>query len=135
MGTVSQPPAAADDEQLLLVPASPRTVARAAAKKRPAKAPPGLAEHDPVAEGVVDVPLAHLDRRFEDSVPAPLAAAAVVGARVKVRFAGQALDGFITARKAAAEHEGRLAPLRRVVSPEPVLAPQVERLCTAVAER
>ncbi|WP_426566880.1 primosomal protein N' [Angustibacter sp. McL0619] len=134
-GTVSEHSAGADDEQLVLVPGSPRTAARAAARKRPAKAPPGPAEHDPVAEVVVDVSLPHLDRRFEYSVPAPLADTAVPGARVKVRFAGQDRDGFITARKAHADHEGRLTSLRRVVSAEPVLSPQLERLCRAVADR
>jgi primosomal protein N' (replication factor Y) len=132
---VTEPPAAADDEQLVLVPDSPRTAARAAARKRPVKPPAGLAAHDPVAEVVVDVSLAHLDRVFEYSVPAPLADSAVPGARVKVRFAGQDRDGYITARKARAEHEGRLTSLRRVVSAEPVLSPQLERLCRAVADR
>ncbi|GAA4354163.1 primosomal protein N' [Angustibacter luteus] len=122
------------DDQLALVPA-PRAAARAAARKRAAKPPPGLAEVDPVAEVVVDVPLAHLDRRFEYSVPAPLADTAVPGARVKVRFAGQDLDGFVVVRKPAAEHAGRLSPLRRVVSPEPVLGEQLLWLCRAVADR
>ena len=45
------------------------------------------------------------------------------GRGCKVRFAGQDVDGFVVERRAEAEHEGRLAPLRRVVSPEPVLTP------------
>ena len=49
------------------------------------------------------------------------------GARVKVRFAGQDVDGFVLARAAATEHDGPLAPLRRVVSAEPVLAPAGRR--------
>ena len=90
---------------------------------------------DPVASVLVDTGLAHLDRPFEYSVPAALAEQAVPGARVKVRFAGQDLDGFVLARAATAEHDGRLAPLRRVVSPEPVLTPDVLRAATAVARR
>ncbi len=120
-----------DDGQLALVPAQ----VRAAARRRPAPAPAGLAEVDPVAEVVVDVPLAHLDRVFEYAVPSPLADDARPGVRVKVRFAGADRDGYVVARKAAADHAGRLAPLRRVVSPEPVLTPGLLRLARAVADR
>jgi primosomal protein N' (replication factor Y) (superfamily II helicase) len=84
---------------------------------------------------VVDLPLPHLDRVFDYTVPEPLAADARPGVRVRVRFAGQDVDGYLVERVQASEHEGRLAPLRRVVSPEPVLAPQVLRLARAVADR
>ena len=84
---------------------------------------------------LVDVGLAHLDRPFEYAVPEALADTAVPGARVRVRFAGQDVDGFVLERRAEAEHEGRLAPLRRVVSPEPVLTPALLALGRAVAER
>lgn len=93
------------------------------------------ASTDPVASVVVDTGLAHLDRPFEYLVPEAMADKAVPGTRVKVRFAGQDLDGFLVARAAAAEHEGRLAPIRRVVSPEPVLRPTQLRVATAVAAR
>src|SRR3954452_19700704 len=120
-----------DGEQLVLVP---EAVRRAARPQTP-KPAPGPAEVDPVAQVLVDVPLAHLDRPFEYSVPEPMAAAAVPGARVRVRFAGQDRDGFVLARRPPAEHAGRLAPLRRVVSAEPVLTPQLRRLCRAVTDR
>lgn len=84
---------------------------------------------------LVDVPLAHLDRPFDYAVPASMADDAVPGARVKVRFAGQDVDGFVLERAAGTAHEGRLLPLRRVVSPEPVLLPDVAALTAAVAER
>ncbi|GMA19275.1 hypothetical protein [Arsenicicoccus piscis] len=90
---------------------------------------------DPVARVLVDVPLAHLDRPFDYLVPEPLADQAVPGARVKVRFAGQDVDGFVVERVADTEHQGRLAPLRRVVSPEPVLTPEVLSLARWVARR
>ncbi|HWJ65479.1 MAG TPA: primosomal protein N' [Nocardioides sp.] len=94
-----------------------------------------IAEVDPVAQVVLDLPLAHLDRTFDYAVPAAMADGAVPGARVKVRFAGQDVDGFVVGRSAASEHQGRLAPLRRLVSPEPVLSPAVATLCERVAER
>jgi primosomal protein N' (replication factor Y) len=89
----------------------------------------------PVAAVVVETPLAHLDRVFEYSVPEELEADAVPGARVRVRFAGRDLEGFIVERRQEAEHAGRLQPLRRVVSPEAVLTPEVLALCRAVADR
>jgi primosomal protein N' (replication factor Y) len=89
----------------------------------------------PVAAVVVETPLAHLDRVFEYTVPDELSADAVPGARVRVRFSGRELDGFVVERRECPEHGGRLTPLRRVVSPEPVLTPEVLTLCRAVAAR
>lgn len=106
--------------------------------RRPGRrtAPAGeLAATDPVAEVAVDVSLPHLDRPFEYAVPASMAEDARPGVRVRVRFAGQDVEGYLLARKPAAEHPGRLAPLRRVVSPEPVLTPGLLDLCRAVADR
>ena len=104
------------------------TRARKAAEAEPAAV-------DPVARVLVDVPLAHLDRTFDYAVPAAMADAAVPGARVKVRFAGQDVDGFVLERSATSDHAGRLAPLRRAVSAEPVLAPQVAALAGELASR
>ena len=78
-----------------------------------------------VAAVLVDTGLAHLDRPFEYSVPEDLSATIAAGARVKVRFAGRDLDGFVVELRSEAEHPGRLQPVRRVVSPEPVLTPGV----------
>ena len=89
----------------------------------------------PVAAVVVETPLAHLDHVFEYAVPAELSEDAVPGARVRVRFSGRELDGFVVDRRDRAEHDGRLTPLRRVVSPEAVLTPEVLALARAVAER
>jgi primosomal protein N' (replication factor Y) len=93
------------------------------------------AEHLPVARIAVDVSLAHLDRPFDYLVPQRLAAAAVPGCRVRVRFAGQLTGGYLLERAAASEHPGRLAYLERVVSPEPVLSPEIAALAREVADR
>ncbi|MFG1779127.1 primosome assembly protein PriA [Micromonospora sp. NPDC049051] len=79
--------------------------------------------------------MAHLDRPFDYLVPAELDADAVPGVRVKVRFAGQLVDGWLLERADDSGHTGRLAYLEKVVSPEPVLAPEVARLARAVADR
>ncbi|GAA2182693.1 primosomal protein N' [Micromonospora lupini] len=68
-------------------------------------------------------------------MPAELDDVAVPGTRVKVRFAGQLVDGWLLSRADDSGHTGRLAYLEKVVSPEPVLAPEIARLARAVADR
>ncbi|WP_018253124.1 primosomal protein N' [Salinispora mooreana] len=82
----------------------------------------------------MDVPLAHLDRPFDYLVPEGLDADAVPGTRVKVRFAGQLVNGWLLERVSESAHP-RLAYLEKVVSPEPALAPEIARLARAVADR
>jgi primosomal protein N' (replication factor Y) len=98
------------------------------------KPPEGVAAELPVARVAVDVSLAHLDRPFDYLVPEGSADRAAPGARVRVRFAGQLVGGFVLDRVEASEHPGRLARLDRVVSPEPVLAPEVAQLARTVAD-
>ena len=89
----------------------------------------------PVARVAVDISLAHLDRPFDYLVPASMDEVAVPGCRVRVRFAGQLVDGYLLERTQTSEHPGRLAPLERVTSPEPVLTPEIFDLARAVADR
>jgi primosomal protein N' (replication factor Y) len=88
-----------------------------------------------VARIAVDTGLAHLDRPFDYFVPSTLDAETVPGCRVKVRFAGRLVDGFVIDRVDTTDHEGRLAFLAKVVSPEPVLHPEVIALARTVADR
>lgn len=116
----------------------PVDVARAAVRSAPAprvRPPVTPASVDPVARVLVDVPLAHLDRPFDYLVTAEQDSDAVPGSRVRVRFAGKDVGGFIVERTAASDHDGRLQPLRRVVSPEPVLSPEIAQLSASVARR
>ncbi|MBP2472878.1 primosomal protein N' (replication factor Y) [Crossiella equi] len=89
----------------------------------------------PVARIAVDVPLPHLDRPFDYLVPDKYAEDAVPGCRVRVRFAGQLVDGFLLERVESSEYGKKLAYLERVLSAEPVLSPEVLALCRAVADR
>jgi len=115
------------DEQLALVAATVRR-----AKVKP---PSGPAEVDPIARVAVDVALPHLDRPFDYIVPEPLSAAAVPGTRVRVRFAGTLVDGWVLERTDRTEHTGRMERLAKVVSPDPVLTSEVAALARAVADR
>ncbi|MBT2512735.1 primosomal protein N' [Arthrobacter sp. ISL-30] len=96
---------------------------------------PRLAAVNPVASVVVESPLPHLDRPFDYSVPADLAETALPGARVKVRFNGQELGGFILERLPESTGDHALAPLYKVVSPVQVLSPGVLELSRRVAAR
>src|ERR1022692_2399386 len=104
------------------------------ARSRPRPAPVAAASL-PVARVAVDIPLAHLDRPFDYLIPERLTLAAVPGCRVRVRFAGRLTGGYLLARADASEHDGALAFLERVVSPEPVLTAEIAGLARAVADR
>ncbi|MBU2666747.1 primosomal protein N' [Actinoplanes bogorensis] len=93
------------------------------------------AERLPVARVCVDVPLAHLDRPFDYLVSADDDEAAQPGVRVKVRFAGQLINGFLLERVESSPHGGKLAYLDKVVSAEQVLDPEVAHAARAVADR
>ncbi|WP_371825852.1 primosomal protein N' family DNA-binding protein [Nonomuraea turcica] len=108
-----RPPASSKDTKGAVVPAPERPVARVA----------------------VDNPLPHLDRPFDYLIPASMHETAQPGVRVRVRFAGKLADGFLLERIEESEHEGRLTPLERVVSPERVLTPEIAGLARAVADR
>ncbi|GAA2436899.1 primosomal protein N' [Streptomyces macrosporus] len=104
-----------------------------------------LAPRDPVARVLVDKGLLHLDRLFDYSVPAAMDAEARPGVRVRVRFGagerggrregGGLVNGFIVERRAESDFPGVLAPIAQVLSPEPVLGPELLTLCRAVADR
>ena len=93
------------------------------------------ADELPVARVMVDSPLPHLDRPFDYLVPAELADVVRPGSRVRVRFAGRLIDGWVLSRQAEAEHDGRLAYLERGVGEVPVLTPETAELFRAVADR
>ena len=131
---------AADQDQVAPRPAAAPALGtgragRARAPRRRSPAAQAPAAHLPVARVLVDVPLAHLDRLFDYLVPERLAESAVPGCRVRVRFAGQLVGGYLLDRVAVSEHQGRLAALERVVSPEPVLTPEIAALAREVADR
>ena len=89
----------------------------------------------PVARVMPMLGLAHLDRPFDYLVDRKLDESAQPGVRVRVRFSGRLVDGFLLERRERSEHPGRLAWLDRVVSPERVLTPEIAELARAVADR
>lgn len=109
------------------------TKRRSSAKGRPKKAV-DLATCQPVAEVVVDINAAALDHTFDFSVPAKLDSLALPGCRVRVRFAGRLVNGFILRRSDRSEHPGKLTPIASVLGPA-VLTAEIAALGRAVADR
>lgn len=126
-----------DERQLSLADLPPAQARRRAvkAKKARPRSSPELALELPVARVAVDISLPHLDRPFDYAVTDKQSDAARPGVRVRVRFAGQLVDGYILERVASSEHRGRLARLSSVVSAEQVLRPEIAALVRTVADR
>ncbi|WP_245718356.1 primosomal protein N' [Nocardia miyunensis] len=78
---------------------------------------------------------AHLDRDFDYLVPPEMDELAQPGVRVRIRFSGRLVDGYLLERLEHSDHTGTLMRLERVVSGERVLTPEILRLITAVAAR
>ena len=120
-------------------PADPRQEARRSARRsaRAAqpKGPREPAAELPYAQVVLSLELSHLDRVFDYLVPAELDDEAQAGVRVRVRFAGQLVDGFVIGRRARSDFAGRFEWLQKVVSPLPVLTPEILELARTVADR
>jgi primosomal protein N' (replication factor Y) (superfamily II helicase) len=123
--------ASGEPQQLSLLQGFPASTAA-----RTAQAPgPALAADLPVASVLIESSLPHLDRPFDYSVPAALDAAARPGVRVKVKFNGQELPGYLLDRTDVSDAGHPLVPLHKVVSPVPVLTPAVAELARRVAAR
>ena len=86
-----------------------------------------------VARVAVETPLPHLDRLFDFAIPEELDAPAQPGCRVRVRFHGRRVGGWLIAR-GPGEFEGALQPLQRVSGP-PVLTDEIAGLSRLVADR
>ncbi|MFE0646152.1 primosomal protein N' [Streptomyces sp. NPDC058877] len=136
-----------EPEQLALIRETVRKAKVPRAKPRTWRGA-ALAKELPVARVVVNKGALHLDQFFDYAVPEELDGAARPGVRVRVRFGagahqvkngrregGRLIDGFLVERRAASDYSGPLAALADVVSPEPVLGPELLGLARAVADR
>ncbi|MER5309647.1 primosomal protein N' [Streptomyces sp. NPDC002773] len=137
----------AEPEQLALIRETVRKAKVPRAKPRTWRGA-ALAKELPVARVVVDKGSLHLDQFFDYAVPEELDETARPGVRVRVRFGagahqvkngrregGRLIDGFLVERRATSDYSGPLAALADVVSPEPVLGPELLGLARAVADR
>jgi primosomal protein N' (replication factor Y) (superfamily II helicase) len=93
------------------------------------------AAFEPIARVLPMLSVPHLDREFDYLVSEEQSDDAQPGVRVRLRFHGRLVDGFVLERRTETDHVGKLAWLDRVVSAEAVLTPEVRRLVDAVAAR
>lgn len=102
-----------------------------------------------VARVLVDSPLPQLDHLFDYRIPDELADLAKPGVRVRMplRSAGRVADGYLIevidpsapstdgADAGVPEFSGKLSPIESIVSPVPVLTPEVWTLARRLADR
>lgn len=90
-----------------------------------------------IARVILDSPLPQLDRLFDYAVPEALGAVVVPGVRVRVavRAARRIMDAWVVELAEESEFAGKLAEIEAVVSPVPVLSPEVWALARRVADR
>jgi primosomal protein N' (replication factor Y) (superfamily II helicase) len=93
------------------------------------------AAFEPIARVLPMLSVPHLDREFDYLVSQEQSDDAQPGVRVRLRFHGRLVDGFILERRSGTDHVGKLAWLERVVSAEVVLTPEIRNLVEAVAAR
>lgn len=85
-----------------------------------------------VAKILVDLPLPHLDKLFDYLIPENMVCRP--GIRVKVKFAGRLVDGYLIEVYETAELSRSLATIQRIVSNQVVLPPELFELAQAVAK-
>src|SRR5271154_5219051 len=88
--------------------------------------PPAALE--PIARVLPMLSVPHLDRDFDYLVSKEQSDDAQPGVRVRLRFHGRLVDGFILERRTETDHVGKLAWLDRGVSGETGLTPRIRRL-------
>lgn len=86
---------------------------------------------------LIDSPLPQLDRLFDYAIPEKLRADAKAGVRVKVplKTLGRLVEGWIVELTDTGGFSGKLSDLEAVISPFPVLSPEVWTLARTAADR
>ncbi|RSX54709.1 primosomal protein N' [Bifidobacterium samirii] len=116
-------------EQLALDGLAPRRRRR----RTPAEKIP--AEHDPIAQVVLDIQATHLGRTFDYLIDEKLDGTAVPGALVRVRFGGQRVSGIIWNRTSTSDTpRSSLRYLERVLTTRPLVSASMRDDITRIAD-
>jgi primosomal protein N' (replication factor Y) len=75
-----------------------------------------LTQHLPIAKVVLDLSLPHLDYPFDYQIPEELNQSCQPGVRVKVKFAGRNLDGWVVERSKPQFENKKLSKIEKIVS-------------------
>jgi primosomal protein N' (replication factor Y) len=88
----------------------------------------------PVARVWVDTAVSHLEFTYDYLVPFALDEEVNVGVKVSVNFAGRTVDGYVLSRTDSSD-VGNLKFIEKVLSPIPLLTPELISLITSVAQK
>lgn len=88
-----------------------------------------------VAQLRLDLTPPHLDRVFDYLIPEEFAERVQPGIRVRVRFRGRLVNGFVVGLAPTTHTGSPLRPIERIISDEVVLIPAIAELIEQVAER
>lgn len=93
-----------------------------------------VADTQLIARISVNSALPQLDRLFDYRVPEHLASLPM-GARVKVPLRNSLVEGFVVELAELSDYPGKLLDIAELISPVPILQPEIYRLARAIANR
>ena len=93
-----------------------------------------LAQHLPIAKVVLDISLPHLDYPFDYEIPDELDESCQPGVKVKVKFAGRNLEGWVIERSKP-QIDKKLSRIEKVISNLPVLKPDIIEVCRITSDQ
>lgn len=88
---------------------------------------------DYIARVIIDNDLPHLDKTFDYAITPEKPVEP--GQIVRVRFAGKLTTGWVIAVSEESSFKGKLQPIERVLTPQPVFTPQMVDLARELASR
>ncbi|MFM9129951.1 MAG: hypothetical protein ACKOMW_01650, partial [Actinomycetes bacterium] len=94
-----------------------------------------MTQHLPIAKVVLDLSLPHLDYPFDYQIPEELNQSCQPGVRVKVKFAGRNLDGWVVERSKPQLENKKLSKIEKIVSEFPVLKPDIVEVCRITSDQ
>ncbi len=94
-----------------------------------------LAQHLAVAKVILDISLPHLDYPFDYEIPEELDEACQPGVKVKIKFAGRNLEGWVIERSKSTHENKKLSKIEKVISEIPVLRPEIIDLCRITSDQ
>ena len=94
-----------------------------------------MTQHLAIAKVVLDISLPHLDYPFDYEIPEELDEACQPGVKVKVKFAGRNLEGWVIERTKPQLKSKKLSKIEKVISELPVLLPEIVEVCRKTADQ
>ena len=94
-----------------------------------------LKQHLPIAKVVLDLSLPHLDYPFDYEIPMEFDESCQPGVKVKVKFAGRNLEGWVVERRKSQLESKKLSKIDKVISELPVLKSDIVEICRITSDQ